>query len=245
MAVPPSPSAVPAPIRAPAADPVGLTRDNAGVDRGEAGAIGRWLVLVPVKASAVGKSRIALSPARRARLARAMAIDTVTAIAAASRVRAVLVLVDDDGDGRALAAIGKVTAHRCRARGLNEAIREALRLPEASGGPVAVLPADLPSLRAQELDVALDAADGLPLSVVADRQGTGTTLLAAGRAALLEPRYGTGSFARHVAVGAVPLAVPVGSGLRRDVDVVTDLRDATGPLTCAEAGDLGTDTATG
>jgi 2-phospho-L-lactate guanylyltransferase len=206
---------------------------------------GPWLVLVPVKSTAVGKSRLRLDPKRRARLARAMARDTVTAAAAATRVRAVLAIVDDDADGRMLAAIGAVSAHRSGVPGLNESIREALALPEVSAGPVAVLPADLPSLRPDELDGALAAADGLPLAVVADRQGTGTTLLAAASAGSLDPHYGPGSFAAHLAAGAVPLAVPGESGLRRDVDVLDDLRDVTGPLTCAEAGDLATDTATG
>lgn len=214
--------------------------DNALVRANES-----WLLLVPVKSTVVGKSRIQLDPGRRARLARAMARDTVTAAAAATQVRDVLVLVDDDADGRALAAIDSVTAHRTGVTGLNASIREALALPAASEGPVAVLPADLPSLRPAELDAALKAAGGLPLAVVADRQGTGTTLLAASGAGSLDPHYGPGSFAAHLAAGAVPLAVPGGSGLRRDVDVLADLRDVTGPLTCAEAGDLAADTAAG
>lgn len=204
-----------------------------------------WLVLLPVKSTAVGKSRIALDPVRRARLARAMALDTAAAVAAAGRVHRVLALVDDEADGRALAAIDGVSVHRSRSRGLNEAIREARDLPEIAGAALAVLPADLPSLRPAELDAALGAATTVPLAVVADRQGTGTTLLAARRAGALDPRYGPGSFAAHCRIGAVALAVPAGSGLRSDVDVVTDLRGVTGPLTCAEATDLVCGTAAG
>jgi 2-phospho-L-lactate guanylyltransferase len=203
------------------------------------------LVLLPVKSTAVGKSRILLDPARRARLARAMALDTASAAAAAVRVRGVLALVDDDGDGQALAAIPGVAVHRAGVRGLNESIGEALLLPGVRSGPVAVLPADLPSLQPGDLDAALAAAQALPLAVVPDRDGTGTTLLAAWRPELLDPHYGPGSCAAHVQVGAVALAVPAGSGLRRDVDVIADLRDVTGPRTCAELADRAADSAAG
>lgn len=192
------------------------------------------MVLMPVKSSAVGKSRILLAPARRARIALAMALDTAGAAAATVRVARVVVLTEDDADAAALTQIPGVQEHRVGVRGLNESIREALVLVPADC-PVAVLPADLPSLRAAELDAALAAAADSALAVVADRQGTGTTLLAARSAEFLDPHYGPGSFAAHVRAGAVPLDVPVHSGLRRDVDVLGDLFAATGPLTSAEA----------
>jgi 2-phospho-L-lactate guanylyltransferase len=206
---------------------------------------GSWVLLVPVKSTRVGKSRIQLPPDRRARLALAMALDTVTAVASAAGVDRVVVLVDDESDGTRLASVPAVTVHQASAQGLNAAIAEGLSLPAVAGHAVAVLPADLPSLRSAELDAALRAAGGVAFAVVADRQGTGTTLLAARDPALLRPHYGPGSFAAHVAAGAVPLVVPAESGLRRDVDVLDDLRGVTGPLTCAESGDLGTDTAAG
>ncbi len=195
-------------------------------------------MLLPVKSTSIGKSRIRLDPMRRARLARAMALDTARAAAAATGVRRVLALVEDAADGHALGRIPGVAARRCTASGLNEAIREACAMADVAPGPVAVLPADLPSLRAEELDAALSAAAAVPLAVVPDRQGTGTTMLAARVAALLDPHFGPGSFAAHRDGGAVALAVPAASGLRRDVDVLADLRGVTGPLTRAEAGDL-------
>jgi 2-phospho-L-lactate guanylyltransferase len=220
-----------------AAGRVGRTGHNAGVTAARADS--GWLVLLPVKSTARGKSRILLEARHRARLALAMALDTAAAAAGCGRVSDVLALVDDDGDGRALAAIPGVRAHRVGVRGLNDSIREACRLPVAMGRPVAVLPADLPSLRPAELDAALAAAAGLPFAVVADRQGSGTTLLAARRVDFLQPHYGVGSFAAHLAAGAVPLAVAADSGLRRDVDVLEDVRTATGPLTSAEAAAAG------
>ena len=67
--------------------------------------------------------------------------------------------------------------------------------------------------------------------MVADRQGTGTTLLAALTAAAIRPQYGTDSLRRHRDSGAHELTIPAGSGLRRDVDHVGDLVGVTGPRT--------------
>ena len=199
-----------------------------------------FLVLVPVKSTARGKSRLEAEPGPRRRLAMAMALDTVAAVAGASWVRGVLLLAEDADDGATIAAVSpSVTVHQVRSRGLNESIAEGLRRPDAAIGPVAVLPADLPSLVPGELDVALASAAALPFAVVADRDGTGTTLLAAARRDLLLPHYGPASLTAHLAAGAVRLRVPQGSGLRRDVDLSADLADVTGPRTAALLADLG------
>jgi 2-phospho-L-lactate guanylyltransferase len=190
-----------------------------------------WTVVVPLKSSALGKSRIDVDPALRRALARAMAADTVAAAAAAPTVGRVLIVADDPEDARHLIRPG-VTTTLTAAAGLNEAITDGLAsLPRHQR--VAVLPADLPSLTPDELQRALACAGTHDLAVVADRQGTGTTLLTASSPARLHPRYGDGSFARHVAAGAVPLEVPVDSGLRRDVDVASDLSSVLGVRTLA------------
>ena len=201
-----------------------------------------WLVLVPIKSTRIGKSRIALDPGRRRRLARAMALDTVTAVAAAGCVGGVWVLVDDPADGDMFRGMSGVCVRRTGVVGLNDVIREACRALPAAGGegprPVAVLPADLPSLEPGELDDALLRASAVPRAVVPDRQGTGTTLLAARDAALLRPQYGPGPFAAHRCSGAAGLQLPDDSGLRCDVDVMADLAGVTGRYTRNEAGDL-------
>ncbi len=197
---------------------------------------GRWTVVVPMKSSTRGKSRIDVDPVLRQALARAMALDTVLAATGAANVDAVLVVADDAEDARHFAAIAGVQTLLTAAAGLNEAIAEGLRsLPHRS--KAAVLPGDLPSLSADELEGALSAASRHEFAVVADRQGTGTTLLTASSARRLHPRYGSGSFARHVAAGAVPLEVPVGSGLRRDVDDAADLTGVLGARTLAVLAD--------
>ena len=94
--------------------------------------------------------------------------------------------------------------------------------------PAAVLLADLPALRPEDLQVALEAArtaldDGrLPMAAVPDADGSGTVLLAARTPARLDPAFGPGSFAEHLRRGAVPLRLDL-PRLRRDVDTPGDL----------------------
>ena len=196
----------------------------------------RWTVVVPMKSSARGKSRIDVDPVLRRALARAMVMDTVEAAAGTADVGEVLVVADDAEDARPLVQMQGVRSLLAAATGLNEAIGEGLRsLPPDA--PVAVLPGDLPSLTSEELQRALAAAARHEFAVVADRQGTGTTLLTATAAGRLQPRYGGASFARHVAAGAMPLEVPPGSGLRRDVDAAADLAGVLGARTLAVLAD--------
>ena len=190
-----------------------------------------WTIVVPLKASSRGKSRIAVDPQVRGRLAIAMAMDTVAAAVGADSVGGVVVVIEDPRDGDRLTELAGVRILRTAAAGLNAAITQGLAA--AGPGAVAVLPADLPSLTSSELDLALGQALRYPVAVVADRQGTGTTLLAAASAAAIDPQYGADSLRRHRDSGAHQLTVPAESGLRRDVDHVGDLAGVTGPRTVA------------
>lgn len=197
---------------------------------------------MPVKSTARAKSRLRLDPADRRRLAVAMARDTVAAVSGAAAVGRTVLVVEDAADGRTLGAGPGIEVFLTRTGDLNDAIRDGLTAPGIDpDGPVAVLPADLPSLTADELSEALGLAAGHRTCVVPDRAGTGTTLLTARMPDLLHPRYGLGSFRAHVEHGAWPLRLPGRSGLRRDVDRVDDLASVTGPHTLAVLGRLGSD----
>src|SRR4029453_11451948 len=56
-----------------------------------------WTVVIPVKPSARGKSRLNVSGVDRVALARAIALDTVAAAAACESVAQVVVVTDDGG----------------------------------------------------------------------------------------------------------------------------------------------------
>ncbi len=132
-----------------------------------------WTILVPVKDTARGKSRIDLPAELRRRLALAMALDTVTA---AAHCGSVMAIVESEADAVALAAVPGVLAHRTGVTGLNESIRDGIKALSGSGlatDRVAVLPGDLPGLRHQELSAVLHECAAHRFSVVADHQGVG------------------------------------------------------------------------
>jgi 2-phospho-L-lactate guanylyltransferase len=120
--------------------------------------------------------------------------------------------------------------------GLNDAVRRGRDLLAAEGdGRVAVLLADLPALRTEDLSAALAACGRHPSAYVPDAEGTGTVLLTAARPALLEPAFGAGSAQRHDLVAQrEELDLP---RLRRDVDLAIGLEQARvlglGPRTAA------------
>ncbi|CAN5285151.1 2-phospho-L-lactate guanylyltransferase [soil metagenome] len=164
-----------------------------------------WTIVVPVKGTHASKSRLGGDPARRLALAEAMALDTLEAALAVAPV----VLVGPDLRG-AFADLGATVVAELPDDGLNGAIARALAtIP----GPAAVLLADLPALRPEELAAALAQGSLQESIMVPDAEGTGTTLIT-GRA----PAFGPGSRAAHGALGYRELDLPATSGLRLDVD---------------------------
>ncbi len=189
----------------------------------------QWVVVVPVKRLDRAKTRLAARPGpdRRA-LALAFAVDTVRAALDCEAVIGVVVVTDDEDVRVAVADLGASWVPDAPDSGLNAALThgaDVVRL-DTPGAWVAVLAADLPALRPEELARALDAAALVPRGFVADATGTGTTLLTAGPGADLDARFGPRSRAAHAASGAVALEPGPVPGLRRDVDTEVDLWDA-------------------
>jgi 2-phospho-L-lactate guanylyltransferase len=187
-----------------------------------------WVVVIPVKGTALAKSRLEVSLQTRGELALAFALDTVRAAVAAERVDTVLVVTASDVVAEAVGALGAVVLRETQNAGLNPSIKEAIAVVEArySGSPVAVLLGDVPALQSSELDEALRAAGGYARAFVPDAAGIGTVLLCALDPAMHEVRFGGQSRAAHRATGYTELTVDVRSGLRRDIDTVDDLEAA-------------------
>lgn len=181
-----------------------------------------WAVVVPVKRLAGAKTRLGLPAEERARLALAMAEDTIRACAAAEVVRHVVV-VTDDPDGAAIArGAGAVVVADEPDAGLNPALRHGARHAGDAAG-IATVSSDLPSMRSADLDAMLRRAASYSQAIVADVAATGTVLYAAASRARFDPAYGELSRAAHVGAGAVDLTDFANARLRRDVDTVADL----------------------
>ena len=198
----------------------------------------QWFVIVPVKGTPAAKSRFGGDEEQRARLALAIALDTVEAVLAAPGVTGVLVvtseaaseafdeteafvIVDPDDAGLAAAiALGLDTASDF----------------EAAGRGTAILLGDLPALDPAELGAALDLAKDHDRAMVPDASGSGTTLITAADGQKHAAAFGPGSAAAHVAAGYIALSFPADSGLRSDVDTAEELAalaGRTGPRTAA------------
>ncbi|NMO01340.1 2-phospho-L-lactate guanylyltransferase [Gordonia sp. TBRC 11910] len=192
---------------------------------------GEVAVVLAVKELANAKSRLAPSIPDRAGLVLAMFADTVDAVRAAGVEHIVVVSPDTDiADWAGRHGVTHVDDPR-RDSSLNAAFAigaDAARSADRDLVAIALLQADIPAVRPAEFDDALTAALAHPRAVVADREGTGTTMLVR-HTDIDEPTaFGRGSAAAHRAAGAVDLD-PLGDnwpGLRTDVDTLADLRAA-------------------
>jgi 2-phospho-L-lactate guanylyltransferase len=186
-----------------------------------------YVVLLPVKPPARGKSRLEVDPVRRRALAAAFALDTARACLDAERVIAVLAVTDDASFADDLRTAGCQSIPDGVADDLNGSLRLAAaearrRWPKAR--PVAVC-ADLPSLDPDDLDIALLAAStAASPAFVADRDGVGTTLYTA-PLETFRPCFGAGSRRAHLDAGSREIEGDLAS-LRSDVDDAEALADA-------------------
>ena len=187
-------------------------------------------MLVPVKAFAAAKARLApaLDARERAELAERMA----TRVLAAAAPLPTTVVCDDEGVATWARACGASVVWS-PGRGLNRAVADGVAWLAARGTTrVVVAHADLPlAERLAEL------ADGSGVTLVPDRRDDGTNVAVVPVSAGFRFSYGVGSFARHVAeADRIGLALTV---VRRpdliwDVDLPADLGYAEPePLTSA------------
>jgi 2-phospho-L-lactate guanylyltransferase len=216
--------------------------------RGISARYARWAIVIPMKSGEHGKTRLVVSGERRARLAVAMAMDTIEEVAASGLVHRVIVVTEDACVASEAAAISPnvaplvVASHAAlverfangREHSLDRAIAHGAELVGTTWNRAA-LPADLPALRRADLELALHAALRVDRGVVPDGWATGTTLLTARAGVPWRSAYGRRSYRRHQLMGHVPLPAARSSTLRWDVDTVTDLEKAwevgTGPRT--------------
>jgi 2-phospho-L-lactate guanylyltransferase len=191
-------------------------------------ATGTWCALVPQKALATAKGRIALPADQRRLLATAMLRDTVAALEATPAVSRVYLLWEDSADRPVLPGSATVRHVEAGGHSLNGAVRlgaEAARRAHP-GSNLVVVPSDLPALAPAELTAFLARAARYRRAFLADADATGTSLLTVTGDAPLLPSYGPNSRDRHGASGARELASDDLPSLRRDVDDLAALDEA-------------------
>jgi 2-phospho-L-lactate/phosphoenolpyruvate guanylyltransferase len=185
----------------------------------EEGGFDGCVVLIPVKAFAAGKARLApsLDRAGRARLSRTMATRVLQAAAPLP-----VAVVCDDGEVAAWAeANGALVLPESR-RGLNAAVEAGVAgLRSRGASEVLVAHGDLPMAHGL---ARLAGYDGITL--VPDRRDDGTNVVCLPAHAAFRFAYGPGSFRRHQAEArrlGLPYRIVRQPDLAWDVDVPSDI----------------------
>lgn len=189
------------------------------------------VAILAVKRFANAKRRLEAelaSGARRA-LAEAMFTDVLTALRRVPAIDDVVVVTGDVGAQRIAEGYGARALDDPAESGQDQAVVRATAFArELGAAQVLCLPGDCPLIDPLELETLL----GKPRTaeryavIVADRHGTGTNGLLLSPPDAFEPRYGPGSFQRHLelaqAAGAQTEVAEVAS-LALDVDTPDDL----------------------
>ncbi|MGA8724921.1 MAG: 2-phospho-L-lactate guanylyltransferase [Acidimicrobiales bacterium] len=181
--------------------------------------LGSRAVLVPVKSFADAKHRLhaALSDTERAALARA----TADRVLAAARPLPVAVVCDDTGVAEWARSRGALVVWE-PGRGLNGAVEAGVEhLRTAGVVQVTVAHSDLP--RAVDLPLVGERSG---ITLVPDRYGNGTNVIALPAECGFQFSYGPGSFARHRAEAArtgLPTWVLDRPDLAWDIDEPSDV----------------------
>jgi len=184
--------------------------------------------VLPVKRFDAAKQRLAagIDRARRADLVEAMLTDVLEAIAGAPSVERTIVVT---GEPRAVELAGAAGAELLPdpdGGHSKAALAGVARARELGAGRVLLLPGDCPLLEPRELERLLTGMPERYVAIVPDRHGTGTNALALAPPDAIEPAFGAGSCARHVAAAraaGMPFGVEELPSLALDLDTPADV----------------------
>jgi 2-phospho-L-lactate guanylyltransferase len=185
--------------------------------------------VLPVKRFAVAKQRLAvgIGHVRRADLAAAMLEDVLEAIGAARSIeRTIVVSSEPRAIEPVLAAGAELVADPDEGGHSGAALAGIAVARERGADCVVLLPGDCPLLEARELERLLTGMPERYVGIVPDRHGTGTNALALAPPDAIEPSFGEGSCARHVAAARaaeLPFGVEELPSLALDLDTPADV----------------------
>jgi 2-phospho-L-lactate guanylyltransferase len=206
-----------------------------------AGRGGTTWALVPVKPLAQAKSRLApvLSGPQRTGLLRAMLADVLAELARAETLAGIAVITADTELAALARGTGAMLIAEPRPSGLNAAVATGIaELRRRDAARALVLPADIPLLRAAEVDdvIRAGAHDGRTL-VVPSRDLDGTNGLLVHLDGPPDFAFGPGSFQRHLHPSrggeAVRMLAP---SFELDIDTPGDLADLLAHLSTSPPG---------
>jgi 2-phospho-L-lactate guanylyltransferase len=192
-----------------------------------------WAV-VPVKSLGHAKQRLAgvLSMEARRRLMLVMLQEALATLTRVEVIGAVLVVTPDTQAAEVARACGARVLAEERALGHSAAARAGFTHAAAQGAAQALtVPADAPCVTCGELSALIDAAGagaGPRVVLAPSRDGDGTNALLAAPPTVFPPRFGPGSFARHLAAAKarrLDCRVLELAGLAMDIDGPRDLLD--------------------
>ncbi len=185
-------------------------------------------VVIPYRSKG-GKSRLAgaLTASEREELSELMLLDVLGAIAGAGLAGRCLVVSPDASAAEVAEGEGATTLLEEAAAGVSAAVRRAMdESPRV--GTFMVVPADVPSLRHEEVTRALSFfRAGMDVVLTPSREFNGTNLLLFRRGRMPELSYDKDSFWNHVASSArrgLRLCAYTAGGLMSDVDTLADLK---------------------
>ena len=185
--------------------------------------------IVPVKRFADAKRRLAggIDDERREALVAAMLKDTLAAIVGARSIERTVVVSGDPHAQEIAAEAGvEVLPDPADEGHVTAALAGIARAEVDDAECVVLLPGDCPLLDPKELDRLLTGVPSSYVAIVPDRHGTGTNALVLSPPNAIEPAFGEGSCARHVAAAreaGVPHAVEELPSLALDLDTPADV----------------------
>jgi len=176
-----------------------------------------WTAIVPVKIGANSKTRLraVLPVAQRAMLSENLARHVIECLRASPSVTRIAVLSASTPHGADLTWICD------EGRGLNHELDAAKS--DMPNTPILVAHADLPLLRAADVEALLAAAAVTGAALAPDRHATGTNALAIAAGRDLRFAFGPDSLAQHRAALGAQVRIVECAGLAFDLDTPDDI----------------------
>ncbi len=185
--------------------------------------------ILPVKGFDRAKQRLAggLSPGPRQALVEAMFADVLVALRRTRGVERTVVVTGDRGAQRIAAGYGAEAIDDAGEGHVQAAMLGIEHVLERGARRALLVPGDCPLLDPLELDALLAASAAAPgVVIVPDRHGTGTNALLLSPPGAMQPAFGPGSCALHVAAARAARLQPdveLVDSLALDIDTPEDL----------------------